>query len=209
MTNITLRGGPDNIDILFNVWSAGPASIAKYVVYNIISGLHRESDCSEQCPDDTMHIIERYTGTLFDFQRMSKTRTEVEDDLLNASLGGFTWMVRQILAIDKTIAVSARSHGTRITALMNACLGGQLEITRQLLLAGKSIINAYDANGMTALHNAARKGHHEICELLIENGSFVDTVCDNGNTPLFLAVKSEHLDVVKVLLHHHADANLC
>ena len=207
VTNISLPGGPDNLGIMFNVWSAGPEQTAKYTVYNIISGLHRESDCSEQCPYDTMDTIERYTS--FDFQMTSKTRTEIEDDLLNASLGGFTWMVRQILAIDKTIAVSARGHKTRITALMNACLKGQIEVTRQLLKAGTSIINAYSANGMTALHNAARKGHRVICELLIEYGSFVDTVCNNGNTPLFLAVKGEHLDVVKVLLHHHANANLC
>ena len=50
----------------------------------------------------------------------------------------------------------------------------------------------------TALHIAVRKGHLDIVKLLVEKGSDVNAKDIAGRTPLWYAIKSENLEVVRV-----------
>lgn len=72
----------------------------------------------------------------------------------------------------------------------------------------RSIINASDRDGMTALHWAARLGHTEAAQILLERGAKTEVLTrGQRRTPLYLAAQHRHQDVVKLLLENGADAN--
>ncbi|CAB4022855.1 ankyrin repeat and MYND domain-containing 2 [Paramuricea clavata] len=51
---------------------------------------------------------------------------------------------------------------------------GNVEEVRRILDVGQIKVDSLDENGMTPLMQAAYKGKHEICELLIERGADVN-----------------------------------
>jgi len=55
--------------------------------------------------------------------------------------------------------------------------------------------------GWTPLHAAAAFGHAEIAKFLIANGARIDEKNFDGDTPIQLARKNDHTDVVRVLLN--------
>ena len=57
-----------------------------------------------------------------------------------------------------------------------------------------------DVTGQAPIHRAARKGHHEIVQFLLDQKCQPFPLDENGNTPLHLAAYWGHADVVKVLL---------
>ncbi|CAF3138304.1 unnamed protein product [Rotaria sp. Silwood2] len=61
--------------------------------------------------------------------------------------------------------------------------------------------------GNTPLFGAAKKGHVEICEYLIDNGADVNAITMTGATPLYTATEEGHLEVVVLLIRHGADVN--
>ncbi len=94
-------------------------------------------------------------------------------------------------------------EGKEISLLHWAALYNQVEIVSALLnLKNKPNLNATDPEGFTALHYAAREGHVEMVEILIEAGAFIHCKSKDNRTPLFLAVKRGHTAVVKKLLEH-------
>ena len=69
-------------------------------------------------------------------------------------------------------------------------------------------MNQGDAEGMTALHFAARDGDHAICRLLLSN--YADPNCLNNNyeSPLHLAFRSGLSSAVDLLLSKGAASNM-
>lgn len=66
-----------------------------------------------------------------------------------------------------------------------------------------------DVAGYTALHYAARNGHDQICEILLQHGAYVDAKTGNGGaTALHRAAAQGHVKVVQILLENGADASL-
>lgn len=64
-------------------------------------------------------------------------------------------------------------------------------------------------SGKTALFNAVVNGHVDVTEYLLILGSPVDTKCFN-RTPLYEAVRSEHVALVELLRRYNANPNeLC
>eukprot|EP00752_Nemacystus_decipiens_P006179 g5576.t1 len=57
----------------------------------------------------------------------------------------------------------------------------------------------------TALHAAAHLGNGEAVQAFLRNGAEVNSVDQDGHTPLFLAARNGHLPVVRVLLDADAD----
>lgn len=52
----------------------------------------------------------------------------------------------------------------------------------------KGIVNTPDNSGYTPLHYAARKGHVDICKILLQNGALIDAKTNSGQaTPLHKA----------------------
>jgi prolyl 4-hydroxylase len=82
--------------------------------------------------------------------------------------------------------------GTGSTSLHSAAQHGDLEAAMSIIAENPEQINAKDVNGWQPLHEAARAGHVEVAEALIENGANIDERTSNGKggTPLWWARES-------------------
>ena len=77
-------------------------------------------------------------------------------------------------------------------------------------------IDAVDERGWTALHRAAKKGNVNEVERLLAAGANVDVRTaawsagfTRGSTPLVVATRSKHFDIMRLLLDRGADIDAC
>lgn len=91
----------------------------------------------------------------------------------------------------------------RNTPLQAALLTGQVEVARMLVAKGADV-NFKQAEGFTALHEAAQLGSEELVELLVGAGAEVNAKGGDGCTPLDLAIKAKKLAVADLLRRHGA-----
>lgn len=68
-------------------------------------------------------------------------------------------------------------------------------------------MNASNANGLTALHLAAKDGFVKICGELLKRGAAVDSVTKKMNTPLHIATLAGQLEILKMLVANGANVN--
>ncbi|KRZ80446.1 BCL-6 corepressor, partial [Trichinella papuae] len=61
----------------------------------------------------------------------------------------------------------------------------------------------------SALHYACLNGLRPMVEDLLSRGADANELAIDGTTPLFVAAKNNHLEIVELLLKHHADPALC
>lgn len=98
----------------------------------------------------------------------------------------------------------ARGDACESVALSRAAAWGILETVRMLLAAGADPNQGW---GKDALWSAAKNGHTQVVQELLQTGRVLDV---NGksdyDSPLFLAAKHGHLDIVRLLIAHGADA---
>lgn len=112
--------------------------------------------------------------------------------------------------IDAGADVNATIGGD--TVLMTAVgVGRSPAITAMLLRAGASV-HAHDGRGETALFSVITRAPPPYCkkcaEMLISAGANVDTIRENGDTPLIdAASKKSALPVIRVLVKAGADVN--
>ena len=64
----------------------------------------------------------------------------------------------------------------------------------------KKALTAKDENGNTALHIASQKGYARVIKDMVNNGSDINAINNNSETPLFSALKGDSYHVIKVLL---------
>lgn len=69
-------------------------------------------------------------------------------------------------------------------------------------------VNHKDAEGKTALMNAAFEGNELAAHLLVEKGAMIDAIDNDGNTALMLAVFWDQESIVRLLLDKGADVNI-
>ena len=91
--------------------------------------------------------------------------------------------------------------------ILTAAANGKIEKVRNLLDEGVDV-DTRDSDNRTILHWAARKGHADIVQLLLERGANAK-LADNdyGNTPIHSASYKGHTDVVRMLLDHGVEPN--
>jgi len=93
--------------------------------------------------------------------------------------------------------------------LMNAILAERADVNIiKMLVENGANVNIKDSGQKwTALHFAAREGHADIVEFLIESGAEIDPQDVFGNTPLWRAVFTFKGDpkIINILLSHGAD----
>ncbi|HMB42856.1 MAG TPA: ankyrin repeat domain-containing protein, partial [Luteimonas sp.] len=75
----------------------------------------------------------------------------------------------------------------------------------QLLLKHKARVNAHDAQGRSALHEAALAGNDDALAALLQAGAEVAARDDAGRTPLLDAARGAHLSTIDALLVAGAD----
>ncbi|MHC9086360.1 ankyrin repeat domain-containing protein [Luteimonas sp. RIT-PG2_3] len=78
----------------------------------------------------------------------------------------------------------------------------------QLLLKHKARVDARDAQGRSALHEAALRGHADIIAILLAAGADVHARDLAGRTPLLDGARGAHLAAVETLLAAHSDARV-
>ena len=114
--------------------------------------------------------------------------------LWRASANGHTELVRLLLeyGADETIYNNE-------TALSIASRHGYTEIVN--LLTGRGTINTIsEGDGKTPLMIAAEEGYTEIVEHLLYGGADV-TICQGYDSPLTLALRNGHAEIVKLLMN--------
>lgn len=89
----------------------------------------------------------------------------------------------------------------------------QTEKTRKIKLKNHihtcTSLDDHNLNGETPLTCAARAGHIKICELLLDEGAFINQTTQYVNqTPLHVATEHGNTDVVEYLINQGADAQI-
>ena len=105
--------------------------------------------------------------------------------------------------VDLLIAQGAdvNKKGNRgTTALHLAAFKGHSDTVTRLLDHGADISAEETKTHDTALHRAAQWGHLKVVKLLVDRGADVNAQNRRDETPLFLAARSGHDEVVNYLL---------
>ncbi len=111
-----------------------------------------------------------------------------------------------VVACAATLMLGAARFTPAESPVADAVMRGDTAQVRTLIRQGNDV-NAAQADGMSALHWAARRGDASSAQVLLFAGARVDAVTRNGNyTPLHLAAREGRADVVKLLLSHGANA---
>lgn len=110
-------------------------------------------------------------------------------------------VVAAALAVAGSVSTAAAD-----TRLADAAMNGDVAAVRRLL-DEKVDVNAAQGDGTTALHWAAYTGQTAIAELLLARGADVRATTRLGSlTPLMMAAKNGHAEIVARLLDAGADA---
>jgi ankyrin repeat protein len=113
----------------------------------------------------------------------------------------------RLQGLDKMRA-APREGETRSSQLLRAVEAGDERRALELVAAGAPL-DARDARGRTALHEASISGHVRIAALLLDGkfagkGADVNAACRRSSTPLNAACKYERAAVARLLLAHGA-----
>ena len=93
-----------------------------------------------------------------------------------------------------------------VVELMQAAEEGTTNRVKRILSSGLADMNYFDEIYLTPLHEAARKGHKDVVQLLLDSGMEHDN-CISNLTPLFCSAEAGHKDVVRLLLDRGAEPN--
>ena len=193
MANVwTLEGSGE---ILLHLYSDKlTPSGTKYVDY-LINGLSRQTECTNQCPNEIINMVVDYA-----FTRTMKSKDEMASDLFDACTKGDIKVAHQIL----TLPSFARDSNAQTTALMTACEHGFIEVVNELLQMNQIDINQQQkTDGATALFIVCREGAVECVRKLLGNDLIRVNLCDkNGRSPLFIASLFGHNRIVEMLITH-------
>ncbi|CAJ1349330.1 unnamed protein product, partial [Effrenium voratum] len=102
---------------------------------------------------------------------------------------------------------------TAADTLRKAAFHGQLSQVRQLLqgldcVERLLLIDAAEADGLTALHLAAIAGHEAVCRALLDGRADVDAHSKTRDTALMWAAHQGRGSLCRLLLSHGADTTL-
>lgn len=89
----------------------------------------------------------------------------------------------------------------------------KLELNRValFLIENKASLDVADLQGSTVLHWAAMTGNVDVARELLKRGRKVSSKNDTNNrkeTPIFLAAREGHIDIVRLLLEQNADLTI-
>ena len=115
--------------------------------------------------------------------------------LIYASRGGYDKIVKLLVSHGANVNAKTKFGDT---SLIYALRKGNVEIC-ELLIANGANVNLCDKEGKTPLHEACYIGNLSIAKLLIEKGADLSPITSNNNSPIDLAIKKKHKDVINYL----------
>ena len=125
--------------------------------------------------------------------------------LHGAAYSGSLPCLELLLQNDADISVSDLSGDT---PLHTAAQQGHAAFAKMLLHLKPTSVSIRNVCGQSALHRASQGGFCEIIEILLKADAILDSVDNEGFTPLHIAVKAGNAKAVKILLESKADPNL-
>ena len=173
---------------------------ALFPVFNFswrIAALSMNAPCLRALFDhDEPYFFQTLTGKGFPLASIQITTTGATL-LYIAAQEGLPDAVTSLLKCGAKVDQARVSDGS--TALFCACDSGQKDVVRVLLEIGKADPNKPNDDGLTPIFAACRVGNAEIGRLLLKYGANVDVRYD-CYTPICIAAKEKHFDVVKLLV---------
>jgi ankyrin repeat protein len=108
------------------------------------------------------------------------------------------------LLLDRGADINRRANTKfRNTPLQVALLSGQEQMA-ELLVSRGADVRIEQAEGFTALHEAAQLGNEKVVKLLLEAGADPSARSKDGRTPLGIARKGGHDTIARLLESHGA-----
>ncbi len=93
------------------------------------------------------------------------------------------------------------TNPSKVNALHAAVAKENLELCKKLIDFGVNV-NSVQTQNVTALHSAAHRGNLKLVQLLVENGAEIEKKMDNGDTPVSIAERDQHQNVLEYLLNN-------
>ncbi len=109
--------------------------------------------------------------------------------------------VRKLIARDPPVLGMRFLNGSWLHL---AAQGGRIRIVAVLAQAGLPIDQLTD-EGETPLDSAAGQGHHDTCVWLLDHGANINHGLGESATPIFSAIFSKSLELVKLFVERGAD----
>jgi hypothetical protein len=126
--------------------------------------------------------------------------------LHEAAAAGSPGMVELLLSFGIDPNVPDSGGHTPLYSVGNECaLEGAGSVVRTLVKAGADVNTNDGVKRCTALHMAARRGHVEIAEALLDCGARLEARDSMGDTPLRRSVNCNKIEVAALLLGRGAD----
>ena len=112
--------------------------------------------------------------------------------------------------LEKILETSERNESNIEKENLNLTMNNQtltedLKIQSQIFKDLKTSLN--EENKTNLLHLACQEGLKEQVKMFLEIGAQINTKSNSGATPLHLATKNDHLEIVQILLQNGADTN--
>ena len=111
--------------------------------------------------------------------------------------------------IDHLIKKGACANLDNYCAFVGAAYSGMTDLVKSFLTKHPEFATQdNEFRHRLAIHLAARNGHIEIVQLLLDHGTHVNAPGANDSTPLHEAALYQHLDIVKLLVDKGANINI-
>nr|XP_014342061.1 PREDICTED: transient receptor potential cation channel subfamily A member 1 [Latimeria chalumnae] len=137
-----------------------------------------------------------------------ETKENVGEDIFQLISDGNITAVQNIIM--KNSDCLSKLDKLNATPLHYAAGDGNLEIMQMIMDdAEYEVLNVMDCNGNTPLHWATEKNQIESVKMLLDRGANPNILNSAVESPLHLAIKLSHNEMVEVLLsYHNTDVNL-
>jgi cytohesin len=169
-------------------------------------GVKGKEKLTKDEPEEKLNNTAHLSTNFFEDEQTADKKSEVTTSrtlLHMAAANGNLAKVRSLLLSGAQI--NARDQ-FGCTPLHRAANKGHIEIVRLLLEQGADAY-AEEYNGISALHLASFYGHLPAVSLLLQRTD-INVQDKDGYTPLFLATRSQNVQMIAVLISKGSDVNI-
>ena len=140
-------------------------------------------------------------------EKVSSLLKDGMDDLFDTSKPHFSAWLRAHDLDEDWVYFSPRKRHHDSSPLYYAAFCGLYDLAERLIAKHPEQVNAVGGRIVAPLPAALYKRHFRVADLLYKHGALVDVRSDEERTPLHSASMFGHVDLMRWLLDHGADAN--